>query len=417
MQDTSNGIPPRKRWYMAGVISSETPTCKCGGSWKIQIIKENKVHVCSICGEYPDKIRVRRFLPSKLGIEAKRYDIRRDRGERIQDIWDAIAVMKKIDKEIELGTFDPKNYGSRETLKSLQFSNFVETSYLPDYVTMVSNQELSPSSLRIKKGLYENHLRPYFGKMDMRLITAGEITKFYRGFKKTLRQRELATAELRVILKDAVSKDVLEGVPKFPQLKKAKMKKVETFYTKAEQSLVVSKVSNKKYQDAIKLLIWHLLRPSDVRAIREKDVYIFERLIKIRQHFSQGTHLLPGRKSNDSVHCLRIDDMTIELIRPYITGNPDAPLFKGEEGGYMGEKVLTEAWKRAVKETDLPYIDLYTGTKSSTMTYLRKAGFTVAQIMSMSGHLTEDAAERYAQVDDELKLADQEKLLKFTREG
>lgn len=417
MQATENGMPRSKRWYMAGVISSETPKCKCGGSWTKKKIKDYDVAICSVCGEFPDKIRVRRVLPSKYGGDGKRYDIRRDRGERIVDVWDAIAVMKKIDKEIIDGTFDPKNYGSKETLKFLKFSHFVETSYLPDREIMVSNQELSPSALRIKKGLYNNHLKEYFGEMDMRDITSGEIVKYYRGFKKTLRQRELSTAELRVILKDAVSKDILTGVPKFPALKKPKMKKVETFYTKAEQSLVVSKVSNKKYQDAIKILIRHLLRPSDLRAIREKDVYIFERMIKIRQHFSQGTHLLPGRKSNEAIHPLRIDDDTIEIIKPYMTGDPDAPLFKGAEGGYMGEKVLTEAWKKAVAEAELPYIDLYTGTKHSTMTYLRKAGFTVAQIMNMSGHLTEDAAERYAQEDDEMKMAEQDKILKFMREG
>lgn len=417
MQTTDSAMPSRKRWYMAGVISSETPNCKCGGSWKVEMIKGNKVHVCSVCGEYPEKIRVRRVLPTKFGGDGKRYEIRRDRGERIVDVWDAIAVMKKIDKEIETNNFDPKNYGSRDILKTLQFSNFVETSYLPDYETMLINQEISPSSLKIKKGLYTNHLKKYFGDMDMRSITAGEIVRFYRSFKKTLRQRELATAELRVILKDAVSKDVLEGVPKFPALKKAKMKKVETFYTKAEQAQVVSKISNKKYQDAIKILIWHLLRPSDVRAIREKDVYLFEKVIKIRQHFSKGSQLLSGRKSNDAVHVLRIDDMTIELLTPYMTGNPDAPLFKGEEGGYMGEKVLAVAWKKAVAQTNLPYIDLYTGTKSSTMTYLRRAGFSVGQIMAMSGHLTEDAAERYAQVDDEMKMIEQDKLLAFRREG
>lgn len=417
MQTQDSDKSTSKRWYMAGVISSETSKCKCGGSWDVKIIKGNKVSICSNCGEFPEKIRVRRVLPTRFGGDGKRYEIRRDRGERIQDVWDAIAVMKKIDKEIELGTFDPKNYGSRDVLKTLQFNNFVETSYLPDYETMVINQELTPSSLRIKKGLYNNHLKPYFGDMDMRVITAGEIVKFYRGFKKTLRQRELATAELRVILKDAVSKDILDGVPKFPALKKPRKRNVETFYTKAEQTLVISKIENEKYRDAVRILSRHLIRPSEVRAIREKDVYLFEKIIKIRQHFSQGTKLIPGRKSNEAIHPLRIDETTTEIVSKYLTGNPEAPLFKGDHGGYMGEKVLSEAWRKAVKEAELPYIDLYTGTKHSTMTYLRKAGFTIAQIMNMSGHLTEDAAERYAQEDSEMKLADQDKLLAFMREG
>lgn len=417
-----NGYTQNLKWlrgcYMAGVIDADVSRCDCGGDWQSVVMGKYEVPSCTKCNQPPVKYRIRRFLPGLNGKAGKRLEIRYDNNQiRLTDIHDAIATMKQIDRDITSGAFDPRDYGSKEAQQERQFNHFVENSYLSDQETMKENKEITKSTLKIKKGLCTNHLIPYFKDKDMRSIKEGEIIKFYRSYKKTLRQRELATAELRVILKDAKIKNLINVVPDFPTLKKAKYKNPETFYSRAQQTLVISKMTNPKYKAATMLLARHLLRPCDIRAVLEGDVYITERIIKIERHFSDN-ELADGRKSSTETHYVRIDEESMAIIKPWLTGNPTKALFSGARGKFMSEKVLSNDWKNAVESIDgLPYIDLYTGTKSSSMTYLLSEGYSIEEIMSLSGHTTLEAAKRYGQRTQKLKLQDQDKILAFKKGG
>lgn len=232
---------------------------------------------------------------------------------------------------------------------------------------------------------------------------------------KSGRQRDLAVGELKVILGVAVDYELLSGVPKFPKLKKARMKSPDTFYTFEQQDLVISCVKNQTYRDMITLLAHYMMRPCEVRALRQNDVDVFQKNLRIDEHFSQGNRLLDGRKSNVETHLLRLNDEHIDMLRGYLTGDGEAPLFKGHQGGFVSEKALQEAWRDAARESGLPYIDLYTGTKSSTATELLRRGVPEEMIKSTTGHETLTALRRYAQKTQMDKLKDQDKVLEMRR--
>lgn len=327
---------------------------------------------------------------------------------------DAILVMREIDEEIKQGKFDPRNYGSREAIAKFKFSNFVERIYLPDCERREKLGELSKAVLGNKKGLYFNHLKPFIKDTDLRNIGPSMVIKFHNSYTETLRQRDLATAELKVILGMAVDYELIQGVPKFPKMKKARIKNPETFLSREQQDSVLSMIKNNTYVAAIKLLVKYAMRPSEVRALREQDVNLFEGRLTIAQHFSKNK-LLPGRKSNGNSHYLHLDADAMAMLTPFLTGAPDAPLFKGEKGKYMGEKVLAEAWKRAIEKTPLKYIDLYTGTKHSTLTQMVREGYSDREIMNISGHETLAAYKRYAQQTDGDKINDQKNVLQMRK--
>lgn len=406
-----------KGCYMAGVIDSDVPKCTCGGSWKKQAFGKYEVPVCSQCNKHPPKIRIRRVLPGEYGEKAKRLEIRQDKnGNKLTDVMEAILVMREIDEQIKSNTFDPRNYGSRESIARFKFSNFVEKNYLPDCERRESIGELSKAMLINKRGLYKNHLKPFFKDTDLRNIGPAMINGFYKSFTKTLRQRELATAELKVILNAAIDYELITGVPKFPKLKKAKFRDVETFYTSEQQDMVVSMIENHTYRIAIRLLVKYAMRPGEVRALREKDVDVFNDKLTIAQHFSKNK-LTPGRKSNGNAHYLHLDEEAKEFLSGFLTGNPDAPLFKGAEGGYMSEKVLQVAWNRAVSKTPLTHIDLYTGTKHSTVTQKVREGHSDREIMNLTGHETLAAFKRYGQQTENDKMKDQKNVLQLKRKA
>jgi integrase len=158
------------------------------------------------------------------------------------------------------------------------------------------------------------------------------------------------------------------------------------------------------------------MRPSEVRALREKDVDLFNNILSIKQHLSRN-EILPGRKSNGDAHFLHLEEEDKEMLAPFITGNPDAYLFKGAHGGFMAEKVLLEAWKRAVQLVGLPYIDLYTGTKHTTMTQMIKEGHSLDAVRTISGHESVESAKRYGQRTMQTKLDAQKVLRMKKKEG
>lgn len=399
---------------MGGVIDSNVTTCSCGGKWVKQKLRGYDVPVCGSCGKEPPTYRVRRYLPGKYGEESRRIEIRHGKdNKKLEDIFDAISVMKEIDREIEAGTFDPQNYGSKEVVARFNFTHFVEKTYLPMCEAMVQNGEIKPSVLKNKKSLYERHLKDAF-KGDMRNIGPSMILGFYRRKTATPVQNIRALQELRKILGTAVDYEILKGVPKFPKMKKSAYKDPETFFSLEQQNLAISHVKDPAYKVAIRLLAKYAMRPGEVRALREKDIDLFNDRITIAQHFS-ANELVPGRKSNENSHFLHMDEEAKELITPFLTGNPDGPLFKGKQGSYMAQKVLAEAWHKACEEAGLPDIDLYTGTKHSTLTMMKRAGFSDQEIMNLTGHETLAALKHYAQQTNSDRMKDQKNVLKFSK--
>jgi hypothetical protein len=76
---------------------------------------------------------------------------------------------------------------------------------------------------------------------------------------------------------------------------------------------------------------------------------------------------------------------------PYLSQT--LPFFRHPDGRQFGQKYFYKWWKRACKELNIEDVDLYGGTRHSTVRALRKRR-TPEEIRRASGHSTNKAFER-----------------------
>lgn len=384
---------------MGGSVKAEQRAiCACGS--KYHQVKQfgYSVPICPKCGSYPKKLRVVRYLPSFDG-KGERLEIRYSQtGERLTEIWDAIGALKVIDHEIETGNFDPRKYLSKKGIEKFKFKYFIENKYLPTQERREKRGELSLSMLKKKQSYYKNHL-VYFNDIDLRKVTTGKIFEYYDSWTEKLRTRDLVVQELKAILTYAHKCEAIDNLPTFPRFKQAKKKHVDNFLTPEEQKLIIENIENKSYQAMIKILSIYAMRPSEIRALKWKDIDFKNKTIKICRHFTNGTKLVEGRKSNKESHYLPFTDEFLEAIQDFpVSIVKENFVFIGMNGGAVGDRVLSRAWHKAREKAGVRYVELYEGTKHSRLSYLKSLGHSDDDLILLSGHTNIKTVQRYAQV-------------------
>jgi hypothetical protein len=94
----------------------------------------------------------------------------------------------------------------------------------------------------------------------------------------------------------------------------------------------------------------------------------------------------------------------VKLLKSFPTAlNPELYFFRHSNGERFGEKYFYKWWKRACKNLKIIDVDLYGGTRHSTVRALRKHR-TPEEIKLASMHSTNKAFERYFTVSgDDLR--------------
>ncbi|MCR9206156.1 MAG: tyrosine-type recombinase/integrase, partial [Halobacteriovoraceae bacterium] len=314
------------------------------------------------------------------------------------------------DKELVDGTFDPKRYMSNEVSDQLRFFYFMENKYLPAQKRKVKRGDLSPSMYK-KKLNYFKHLRPFY-KLDLRVVGSGRVLEFYDSWTEKLRTRDLVIQELKTVLSYARDLELIESLPSFPKLKPSKKREANRFLSLKEQELIISKLENETYKRMISLLCLYALRPSEVRALKWIDFDFKNKVISISRHFSNGTELIEGRKSNKETHFLPMTDEFFKIMKDVpISIVKDNFVFLGKNGGAVADRVLARAWHKAREVAGIHYVQLYEGTKHSRLSLLKAKGHSDEELILLSGHTNIKTVQRYAQLNDSQKLGQVRTLL------
>lgn len=394
-----------KGFYMSSIIAAdENAKCKeCGdtSSFSNEIFdKKLKLAIATCkCGGHPSSIRLRRSLPIGEEGKATRVDIRYTRdGVRLDDIEEAKHVARSIDYDIKSGRFDPNDYKPKKIKSQFLFGNYVKEKYEPAQKKRFEKGELAKGGWRKKTSLCK-HLVKFFGEIDIRKISRGHIMEFRDSFEGSARSCDLVTQELSVIINFAYDRDVIQKKPAIPKMKKANIRDVEKFLTDLQQEKILNSIRNPKYKAMIECLIIYAMRPSEIRALQWRDLDFKNEIISINRHFSDGSHLHDGRKSNGSVHYLPMTDRFIEMMRelPRSIKNDDF-IFKGQKGGAVNERALRDAWNDACKIAKVEPIELYEGTKHSRLSFLKRQGHSDDELLLLSGHTSVETLRRYAQI-------------------
>ncbi|MGB0452581.1 MAG: tyrosine-type recombinase/integrase [Bacteriovoracaceae bacterium] len=412
---------------MPDLRSAVCEHCKSGKYVQsYQAIIDHDAPICNKCHKLPTKLKLRKVIPDMYGKGvAKDFRYALD-GSRLANIADALTLKKQLNEDLKNNTFMPSRYGSQKERDSLKFENFCEI-YLKDYdrrseLPVEHDEFITPSALARKKGLIKNHLKPYFGKMYLENINYFNIKDFYSTYKTSLRSRDLALGELKVILKFAwQEKGLISQIPAFPKLKRSKKKESDDIPTAEQQALIIKNVSNEKYRFMLIVNACFAMRQCEVRALKVKDFDYENRVLTIQRHFSDGGKgkkniEIDGRKSikksevmGTLKHKIVNEDILCNLFFYCIDKEPDDYIFEGHISPYVSHTALADAWKKSclelmenkkIKEIQKKY-KLYDGTRHTTLTDLASRVTNLNEIKQIGGHTTIVTSERYIHTRDE----------------
>ncbi len=409
---TYNKIKTQRGFYMGGIISPDQRACKCGGKFIKKTFRGANYFSCEKCDSDPAFFRVRRYLPGPFGEKGKTVEIRYDsNGKRLTSIQASHATMEYIDGLVSNNKFDPTEFMIKESNNMLIFENFINKKYLPFFERKLEKKTIKPSSMISKRGIIRLHLMPYFKNINIRNIGTSTMSAFIDQATFSESYVRLVMGELKTILNKAHEMELINRVPVFAKLKKPSLKDPEKFLTFSDQMKVVDHIDDEQYKIMIHILCLMAIRPSEVRAFKWEDWDLKNRKLWIKRHVTTGELVVPGRKANDDSHSIRITDEVMDVIKTMsMPLNQEEYMFKGKINQVVTHKCLSRAWNKAVKAAKLPHVDLYRGTKSSTLSQWLRFGHSKSDIAMVAG-ISEEMLSRYAQHNNESRDKVQDKIL------
>lgn len=194
----------------------------------------------------------------------------------------------------------------------------------------------------------------------------------------------------------------IDQLPRFPKIDvELGFRKLVDMDTREK---IVDKLRDMTYERSPKIWLgvdllctYNNLRPGDIRRLKEGDIDLeygvltFWRPTKTKKH------------KDPKVIRIRLLDYYIEEFKKLKKEYPavDTVLFfRRPDGVPFGKDMLYRNWKKACKEIGIDDLDLYGGTRHSSITAIAKAaGKKIAR--EYSGHHSNKAFDRYCQIGDD----------------
>ncbi|MDH3930353.1 MAG: tyrosine-type recombinase/integrase, partial [Deltaproteobacteria bacterium] len=184
-------------------------------------------------------------------------------------------------------------------------------------------------------------------------------------------------------------------------------------FPKVSFHLSIRNTIDKETQERILDELYRLTKDFNIRiwiGIRFLATYVNVRpkeLINIREShidLQQGRILIPHPKEGKPKYMYLIEE-DINLLQSMPRGLPDLYFFRhlkgngaARPGQRFGHDYLWKWWKKACSNLGIEGVDLYGGTRHSTVIYLRELGHSPEAVKRASMHSTNKAFERYLQV-------------------
>ena len=160
----------------------------------------------------------------------------------------------------------------------------------------------------------------------------------------------------------------------------------------------ISHKVNRKIWLGIRLLsTYPKIRPIELIHIKEKDIDLNAGYLNITHNKERKPKIVPLAKED------------LQLIKSFPRGLPNLYFFRHEKGYFAGQRfgkdLFYSYWKRAANNCGYEDLDLYGGTKHSTVKGMREF-FRPDEIKKSTGIVSNKAFERYYhhEFEDELKV-------------
>ncbi|MBU0484832.1 MAG: hypothetical protein KKB30_10000 [Proteobacteria bacterium] len=365
---------------MRGSIYSNQKCSVCNGSF---LYYERKGGL--FCPEHQDQ-RANSLFYVKFG---------REINKRFKTFESAERFLIGVRYEVDRNTFDPRDY---KTKAPLGFKN------LSEQWLILKKNEVKPSSYRSLRRFIFAAVDTW-GNKNIKEIGYAEIEDFLyaqpvsdktksniksclHSFWVWLRKRKIIT---------------IQQFPEFPEVKyrlgTRKIIDKETQQAIIEEVKKLSFDLNPKIWLGIKWLSTYIsIRPGELVKMKEKDV-----------NPRTGIFTVCHTKENREKYVPMLD-ADIKILDSLPIGLPDLSFFRHVQGVSgvaagkpFGEKYFYKWWKKACDNLGIEGVDLYGGTRHSSVTALRKV-CSPEQIKIGTMHSTNKAFDRYFQpgMDDAL---------------
>lgn len=386
--------------------------CSCGGAFTKRVEHSDHpglmVPKCDGCNKYPPLFHI--DADAKDANDGPlRVKIRNDQNNnRLANISQVIYTLQTIQTEITEGTFDVTRYVSKDARESFRFKNYVKE-YLSKQEKRLLKGELTPKALRDKKSLISNHLEPAFGNKDLIKITRQMVALYLEELPERKRVHDLAIGELKTIMNQAEKDGKIKVAPKFDKIPKAK-KRTEIISTELLLQTIEA-VEIKLYKDMLTLMSIYPFRPSEIRALRWKDLDFNNNKIIVRGHFSDEVYI-KGRKSISEGDKASVKYDLIERARKIFNEYRASAIrqldtetdwvFKGINGTHVQDEALSDAWRTARKKVGHTR-QMYEIRHRCLTDFGKRVKGDIIKMRSFSGHTNATTLlERYIRDESDL---------------
>jgi integrase len=362
---------------MAGVIRTYQKCPKCGKPFPSS--KGDFPIICASCRTQPTKFHLSVYW------KGTDYNIYRSRdGREIHYYQDAVTTIGNIRAEIQAGTFDPDIYKRQS---STTFKAFWER-FHSKYEGRVGTHD--------KLKAIGRHFA-YFDGFQMRDIRAYHIDEWWTGMqKKGLSAGYLNDCRqwLLRFFKQAVSLDIVEKAPHFPDPMSEPEATFEGYYTQEEQLKVLDALP--KYDRPIfDFLFLTGVRVNEATALQRRDTDYQKGITIIRNTIKRDGSLGPTKNKRKRV--IPLCPELVDCLRSATVGlKPFA--FVNRWGRRYSDDYLRDTFTAACKTAGLTPIPLKNATRHSFAMGLLRKGFDIWQVSKTMGHSDIKMTENYGKM-------------------
>ncbi len=280
-----------------------------------------------------------------------------------------------------------------------------------DYVRRrVAAGERSPTYLRALERYARTHFG-YFAEASIYEINYGELEDWdgwlaSKGLSAKTRRNILGA--FSAFLHWLHRRGEIDAVPAFPQI--TPRRHVPTIISPADQDAVLAEIPEEK-RGIFYLLVFHLARPGEARALNISDYSYRDRLVTIRAAMKGENTTAPrGTTKEDDLR----RHQAMPILADWLEANTpaqrrlqgDQPLLQNRDAKNPEMRwsywALRDVWNKARARAGIAQVTLYEGTKHSTATALRRAGVALNVIQHIVGHADSRSTEIYAKLSEQV---------------
>jgi integrase len=374
---------------------------------------------CSVCGGSFECVDERGYFCPKCGTTPRRFYLDVPyKGKRVRIFCDtqgkpldsnerAYDMLAHVNMEIENHTFDPSKYVKSELQEYYvmticdKFLNFkidsIAPSYQKDYKRIV--------------GVIKSH----YGAMDVRALRKIHIINFKEHLEKDFKLSGKSRKNILDLFKTLLNYcrndiEIISSVPVFPEVE------VTPFNFKwlaQEDQIALFVLVPDEDKPILAFLMLHGCRPSEVRALKVKDVDVRMKTVTISATFSSRTYRERRKGKKSKAFTIPIHPELQAYVMDRVKNNlPEAFLFVNPRTGlHYSLDTLDRIWAAVRRKAKLDKgLRLYDATRHSFASNLSNGGVSIYKVSRLLGHSSIKMTEKYAHSEAENLRADIQRL-------